>query len=90
MKLGSFCTGYGGLDMAVEHHYGADLAWYSEVDKDCNNLLATRFPGVPNVGDLTTIDWDQVEPVDIMCAGFNTAAPLDKTEAWNALKNGFS
>jgi hypothetical protein len=29
-------------------------------------------------------------PVDIMCAGFNTAAPLDKTEAWNALKNGFS
>jgi len=25
-----------------------------------------------------------------MCAGFNTAAPLDKTEAWNALKNGFS
>jgi len=70
MRLGSFCTGYGGLDMAVEAHYGADLAWYSEVDKDCNNLLATRFPGVPNLGDLTTIDWGQVEPVDIMCAGF--------------------
>jgi DNA (cytosine-5)-methyltransferase 1 len=70
MRLGSFCTGYGGLDMAVEAHYGAHLAWCSEVDKDCNQLLAHHWPGVPNLGDLTAIDWDQVEPVDIMCAGF--------------------
>jgi len=70
MRLGSLCTGYGGLDMAVEHHYGATLAWYSEVDKDCNQLLDHHWPGVPNLGDLTAIDWDQVEPVDIMCAGF--------------------
>ena len=70
MRLGSFCTGYGGLDMAVEHHYGATLAWYSEVDKDCNQLLDHHWPGVPNLGDLTTIDWDQIDPVDIMCAGF--------------------
>ena len=70
MKLGSFCTGYGGLDMAVEAHFDATLAWYSEVDKDCNQLLAHYWPGVPNLGDLTTVDWDQVEPVDIMCAGF--------------------
>ena len=70
MRLGSFCTGYGGLDMAVEAHYGAHLAWCSEVDKDCNQLLAHHWPGVPNLGDLTKVDWDQVEPVDIMCAGF--------------------
>jgi DNA (cytosine-5)-methyltransferase 1 len=56
--------------MAVSAHYGADLAWYSEIDKDCNQLLAHHWPGVPNLGDLTTIDWDQVEPVDILCAGF--------------------
>ena len=70
MRLGSLCTGYGGLDMAVEHHYGTTTAWYSEVDKDCNQLLDHHWPGVPNLGDLTTVDWDQVEPVDIMCAGF--------------------
>ena len=70
MRLGSFCTGYGGLDMAVEHHYGATLAWCSEVDKDCNQLLDHHWPGVPNLGDLTTVDWDQVEPVDVLCAGF--------------------
>ena len=71
MRLGSFCTGYGGLDMAVEAHYGAHLAWCSEVDKDCNQVLAHHWPGVPNLGDLTKVDWDQVEPeVDIICAGF--------------------
>jgi len=73
MRLGSLCTGYGGLDMAVEHHYGATLAWCSEVDKDCNQLLDHHWPGVPNLGDLTKISfntWGQMEPVDIMCAGF--------------------
>jgi len=70
VKLGSFCTGYGGLDLAVEHHYGATLTWYSEVDKHASTLLEHRFPGVPNLGDLTALDWGQVEPVDIIAAGF--------------------
>ena len=70
MRLGSLCSGYGGLDHAVASHYGADLAWVSEIDKDCSLLLAARFPNVPNLGDLTKVDWDQVEAVDILCAGF--------------------
>jgi len=70
MRLGSLCTGYGGLDMAVEHHYGTTTAWHAEIDKDCSQVLDHHWPGVPNLGDLTTIDWDQVAPVDIMCAGF--------------------
>jgi DNA (cytosine-5)-methyltransferase 1 len=70
VRLGSLCTGYGGLDMAVEAHYGADLAWYSEIDKDCSQLLAHHWPTQPNLGDLTTVDWNRVDPVDIMCAGF--------------------
>jgi len=32
--------------------------------------LAARYPGVPNLGDLTTIVWQSVEPVDIISAGF--------------------
>ena len=70
MRLGSLCTGYGGLDMAVEHHYGTTTAWHAEIDKDCSEVLDHHWPGVPNLGDLTMIDWDQVEPVDILCAGF--------------------
>ncbi len=58
MRLGSFCTGYGGLDMAVEHHYGADLAWYSEVDKDCNPKRPTSTKG-PNT--MTNLDQDYLD-----------------------------
>ena len=70
MRLGSLCTGYGGLDMAVSAHYGADLAWYSEIDKDCSQLLAHHWPTQPNLGDLTTVNWNRVDPVDVLCAGF--------------------
>ena len=69
-RLGSLCTGYGGLDAAVAVVFGAELAWYSEIDKDCSRLLASRVPGISNLGDLTRLDWTKVEPVDIMCAGF--------------------
>jgi DNA (cytosine-5)-methyltransferase 1 len=70
MRLGSFCTGYGGLDAAVENHFGAELAWYSEIEPAANQLLSTRFPEVPNLGNLKEINWAETPPVDILCAGY--------------------
>ena len=69
LKHGSFCTGYGGLDMAVEHFYDAETVWHSEIDKHCSQLLE-KHGYENNLGDLTEINWDEVEPVDIMSAGF--------------------
>jgi len=66
---GSFCTGYGGLDMAVEHFYDAETVWHSEIDKHCSQLLE-KHGYANNLGDLTEINWEDVEPVDIMSAGF--------------------
>lgn len=66
MKIGSLCTGYGGLDMAI----GGETVWVSDIDKHARTLLAHRFPDVPNLGDLTAIDWETVEPVDIITAGY--------------------
>ena len=60
-RVGSFCSGYGGLDLAVAAHFDATVAWHSELDKDCARVLAARFPGVSNLGDLTAVlDWRQV------------------------------
>lgn len=56
--------------MAVESVLGGRLAWYSEFDKHPSTLLATRFPGVPNLGDITKIDWAGVQPVDIITGGY--------------------
>ena len=66
MKVGSLFTGYGGLDTAV----GGELAWYAEIDKAACEVLANRYPGVPNLGDITKIDWTQVEPVDVLTGGY--------------------
>ena len=70
MRIGSLFSGYGGLDLAVSEHYGASVAWHVEFDKHPSAILAHHYPDVPNYGDVTTIDWSQVEPVDIITGGF--------------------
>ena len=69
MKIGSLCTGYGGLDMAVEAVFNAETVWVSEIDKYASKVIEQRF-NVINLGDLKTIDWHSVEPIDILTAGY--------------------
>jgi DNA (cytosine-5)-methyltransferase 1 len=79
VTIGSLCTGYGGLDMAVESVLGGELAWYSEYEpptekrprpsRAAATLLAYRYPGVPNLGDMTKIDWSLVPSVDAITGG---------------------
>lgn len=80
-RIGSLCTGYGGLDIAVQQVFGGTTAWhcqYEPPDKDgredknqyAAKILDHHWPHIPNHGDLTAVDWDQVEPVDILTAGF--------------------
>ena len=66
MRVGSLCTGYGGLDLAI----GGELVWLSEFDKHAANVCAARFPNAPNIGDLTKVDWASLAPVDVLTAGF--------------------
>jgi len=70
MKIGSLFSGAGGLDMAVEDIFGGNVVWHCEQDKAASKVLAHRWPGVPNLGDITTVDWTAVEPVDVLCGGF--------------------
>ena len=70
VTVGSLFSGVGGLDLAVEEFFGARTVWHCEYDKEPSKVLAARWPGVPNLGDITAVDWATVEPVDIMCGGF--------------------
>ncbi len=70
LRLGSLCTGYGGLEMAVDAVLDTETVWYSELDPYAARVCAARFPGVPNVGDITAVAWEQVEPVDVLTAGY--------------------
>lgn len=69
MKIGSLCTGYGGLDMAVEAFYNAETAWTCEFDKHVSKVIEARI-NKPNHGNLKTTDWSKVEPIDILTAGY--------------------
>lgn len=66
IRVGSLFTGYGGLDIAV----GGDLAWYAEIEPAACQVLAHHYPNVPNLGDITKINWADVEPVDVITGGY--------------------
>ncbi|GAA5102909.1 DNA cytosine methyltransferase [Haloechinothrix salitolerans] len=71
ITIGSLCTGYGGLDLGVLTALGGgQLAWCADPAPDVAAILTTWLPGVPNLGDLRSLDWDSVEPVDVVTAGF--------------------
>ena len=69
MKIGSLFSGYGGLDMAVEAVTGARHAWFVEFDDAPSQILAHHWPDVPNYGDVTKVDWSEIEQVDIITGG---------------------
>jgi DNA (cytosine-5)-methyltransferase 1 len=70
LRVGSMCTGYGGLDLAVMAVLNARLAWCADPDPHAARVLAARFPQVPNLGDLRAVDWAAVPAVDLVTAGF--------------------
>jgi len=69
MKIGSLCTGYGGLDLAVETFFNAEMVWCAENDKYASKVIESRF-NKPNLGDIKQIDWGSIEPIDILTAGY--------------------
>jgi len=69
LKIGSLCTGYGGLDMAVEAYFQAETIWTCEFDKHASKVIEKRIDK-PNYGNLKTTNWDEVEPIDILTAGY--------------------
>lgn len=79
-RIGSLFSGYGGLDMAVRNVLGGEVAWFSEYEpptaktpkptQSAARVLAYRYPDVPNLGDITAVDWARVAPVDVLTGGF--------------------
>jgi DNA (cytosine-5)-methyltransferase 1 len=43
---------------------------FVEWDASCQHWLGVNFPGVPIHGDITKLDFTELEPVDILCGGF--------------------
>lgn len=70
LRVGSLFSGYGGLDLAVEHVFNAETVWFSEINEPVARVFSHHWPDAPNLGDITRINWHDVPPVDILCGGF--------------------
>lgn len=68
MTLGSLFDGIGGWLLAARHA-GVMPVWASEIESFPCAVTARHFPDVKQLGDITQIDADKIEHVDIVCAG---------------------
>lgn len=49
---------------------GGKVVWHSDTKPASIALLAHRYPDIPNLGDVTTIDWSSVPPTDLLAASW--------------------
>jgi DNA (cytosine-5)-methyltransferase 1 len=70
VRIGSTCSGYGGLELGLAAALGGRTVWHAEIDRAACRVLEHRWPGTPNHGDITTADWSRVEPVEVVAGGF--------------------
>lgn len=65
-------SGIGGFPLAASAVWGSDynLTMLSEIDAWCQRLLAQRFPGVPIVPDIRSVEYDETNPtIDLLTGG---------------------
>jgi DNA (cytosine-5)-methyltransferase 1 len=70
LREGSLFTGYNGLGIAVSEVFGSEPAWFADNATGPSAILAHHWPHVPNLGDVTAVDWSAVAPVDVLTGGF--------------------
>lgn len=70
LKIGSLFSGYGGLDLGVMSVLDSEVAWHCEFDDAPSSILEHHWPTIPNYRDVRDVDWNAVEPVDILTGGF--------------------
>ncbi|WP_327660472.1 MULTISPECIES: DNA cytosine methyltransferase [unclassified Streptomyces] len=68
--IGSLCSGYGGLDLGVQAVLGGAFAWHAEIDPGPARILSRHWPTVPNLGDITAVNWAGIPEVCVLTAGF--------------------
>ena len=69
MRFGSLFSGIGGLDLGLERA-GMECAWQVENDSYAVRVLAKHWPNIPKYGDIQEVDFERVEPVELLAGGF--------------------
>jgi DNA (cytosine-5)-methyltransferase 1 len=70
LTVGSMFSGYGGLELGIERAIDAEAVWNAEIAPPACRVLAARRPEIPNLGDVSRVDWSAVKRPDAIAAGF--------------------
>jgi DNA (cytosine-5)-methyltransferase 1 len=69
LTYGEMFAGYGGLGLGIQSALGGEMSWCAEFDAAPSKILAHHWPTVPNLGDVTKVDWANVPKVDVITGG---------------------
>ena len=69
LTVGSLFSGIEGFDLGLEKA-GLKVIWQSEIEPYSCSVLKKHWPDVPNIGDITKVDWKTIERPNILCGGY--------------------
>jgi DNA (cytosine-5)-methyltransferase 1 len=69
LKIGSLFAGIGGFDLGFTRA-GFEVAWSVEINPNSQQVLRKQFPNAEIYGDITQVQVEDLEKVDIICGGF--------------------
>lgn len=71
MKMGSLFSGIGGIELGLERAIpGLQTVWQVEKEEFCRSVLERHWPNTKRYNNVRTIGAHNLEPVDVICAGF--------------------
>lgn len=68
LTLGSLFDGIAGFPLAAVRQ-GIKPVWASEIEQDCVDITEKHFPDMQQLGDITKIKGEDINPVDIISFG---------------------
>lgn len=98
LTVGSLFSGIGGIDLGLERA-GMIVKWHSEIDPYACRVLKKHWPHVPNIGDITEVDWSNIPYVDVIAGGYpcqpfslagKRAGENDPRHLWPYFRNAIS
>src|SRR5579884_438652 len=87
MKVAGLFAGIGGLELGL-HQAGHESVLFSEIWTPAAAVLAKRFDGIPNIGDVANLK--SLPAVDLVTAGFpcQDLSQAGRTAGINGQKSG--